>query len=236
VTPALLHHMRDLRRRLFRFFLVLAGVAVVLVVFKSQLLAMLLLPLTHQIPAGQPVVFTGIPDLFMVYLKICTWGALFVTLPYLFWEIWRFAAPGLYAHEKPWMLGMLAGVPVLFYGGGVFAYAVVVPGALGFFLGFHQPGLAALPVVGDYLRFLFHTALAMGAAFVSPLLLVALVRARVLRVEQLIRARRMAIVTIFIISALLTPPDPFSQVAMALPLVALYEMAIFAAKRLKLSG
>lgn len=169
----------------------------------------------------------------MVYLKVATWGGVFLGLPYAFFEVWRFLSPGLYVHEKRWVWPLLVAVPLLFYIGGVFAYTIVVPSALSFFLGFYQPGLEALPSISSYLKFLFNMCFAMGAAFNLPVILVLLVRVGILRVEQLQKARRLAIVLIFIVAAVMTPPDPFSQIAMAVPLVLLYEVAIFTAKRVK---
>jgi len=226
-------HIYTLRNCLLRIALVAMGCMVMLFCWREPLLNLLLQPLLSNPHAPAHIVFTGIPELFMVYLKVATWGGVFLGLPYAFFEVWRFLSPGLYVHEKRWVWPLLVAVPLLFYIGGVFAYTIVVPSALSFFLGFYQPGLEALPSISSYLKFLFNMCFAMGAAFNLPVILVLLVRVGILRVEQLQKARRLAIVLIFIVAAVMTPPDPFSQIAMAVPLVLLYEVAIFTAKRVK---
>lgn len=226
-------HIDTLRLSLLRIAIVMIGLMVFLFCVRERLLNVLLHPLLVNPNAPAHIVFSGIPELFFVYLKIATWGGVFIGLPYAFYELWRFLSPGLYSHEKHWVWPLLVAVPLLFYLGGVFAYVVVVPSALSFFLGFYQPGLEALPNLSDYLKFLFSMCFAMGAAFNLPVILVLLVRVGILQVEQLKRFRRFAIVLIFIVAAVMTPPDPFSQIAMAVPLVLLYEAAIFAAARLK---
>ncbi len=201
----------------------------ILYAFKERVLEVLMLPLTRSEFAPEQVVFTGVTELFFVYLKICTWGGVFIGMPYLLYQAWRFMAPGLYRHERRWVAPLLAAVPVLFYGGGVFAYFVVLPLALNFFLSFAQPGVQALPNVRDYLDMLFNFAFAFGLAFNLPVFLLLLVKVGILSVDLLRRWRRFAIIAIFIFAAIVTPPDPFSQLFLALPLILLYEGAIWAA-------
>jgi sec-independent protein translocase protein TatC len=174
-----------------------------------------------------------VPELFFVYLKVATWGGLFVALPYLFFELWGFMAPGLYPHERKRLWPALVAIPALFYVGGAFAFWVIVPGALSFFLSFSQPGVVGLPALGEYLKLMFNLCFAVGLAFNLPVVLVLLVQVGVLSVEKLRKGRRLAIVLILVFAAIVTPPDPFSQVIFALPLLALYELAIVTAAWLK---
>lgn len=221
--------LAEMRWRLVRVLLAMLVGMGVLYAFKAPVLEALMLPLTGNEFAPEQVVFTGVSELFFVYLKICTWGGVFVGMPYLLFQIWRFIAPGLYKHERKWVAPLLAAIPVLFYGGGVFAYFVVLPLALRFFLSFAQPGVEALPNVRDYLDMFFNFAFAFGLAFNLPVFLLLLVKVGILSVDLLRRWRRFAIIGIFIFAAVVTPPDPFSQLFLALPLILLYEGAIWAA-------
>ena len=230
MSPALIKHLNELRRRLLGVMLVIGIAMVGLYALKERLLELLLRPLTHSPDAPAQIVFSSVPELFFVYLKITTWGAVFIGMPYLLFQIWRFLSPGLYAHERRWVGPLLAAVPVLFYTGGVFAYFVVLPLALKFFLSFSQPGLTALPNVSDYLKMLFNFSFAFGLAFNLPVFLLLLVKVNILSIDKLVRGRRFAIVLIFIFAAVVTPPDPFSQIFLAVPLIALYEGAIWAAR------
>lgn len=229
MSPTLIKQLYELRTRLLWTMAVLALAMGIMYALKEQLLGLLLMPLMHGPGAPQQIVVSSVPELFFVYLKITTWGGLFMVMPFLLFQIWRFLAPGLYSHERRWVAPMLAAVPVLFYAGGAFAYFVVLPIALKFFLSFSQPGLTALPNVSDYLKMLFNFSFAFGLAFNLPVFLLLLVKVGLLSVEKLKSMRRFAIVVIFIFSAIVTPPDPFSMIFLALPLVALYEGAIWAA-------
>ena len=208
---------------------VMAVAMVVLYVFKEELLGWLLSPLMKGPAAPGQIVVSSIPELFFVYLKITTWGGVFVAMPFLLFQLWKFMAPGLYGHERRWVGPMLSAVPVLFYAGGAFAYFVVLPLAMNFFLSFAQPGVSALPNVSEYLGMLFNFSFAFGLAFNLPVFLLLLIKVGILSVEKLRRWRRFAIVIIFVFAAIVTPPDPFSQIFLAVPLILLYEGAIWAA-------
>lgn len=226
MNPKTLKHLAELRRRLILTLLVLCAAMAGVYAGKEVLLAFLLQPLLATPNAPQTIVFTAVPELFFAYLKITVWGGVFLTLPVFMFQIWRFFAPGLYRHERRAVLPQLMAAPVLFYGGGVFAYFAVLPLALRFFLGFVQEGVSALPNVTDYLGLLFNFAFGFGLAFNLPVVLVLLMQLGILKPAQLARWRRFAIVAAFVVATLITPPDPFSQLMLALPLVGLYELAI----------
>jgi sec-independent protein translocase protein TatC len=229
MTPETIKYLQELRGRLLAAMGVMALAMVALYVLKEQLLGWLLLPLMKGPTAPGQIVVSSVPELFFVYLKITTWGGVFVAMPFLLFQLWRFLSPGLYGHERRWVGPMLAAVPVLFYAGGAFAYFVVLPLAMNFFLSFEQPGVSALPNVSEYLGMLFNFSFAFGLAFNLPVFLLLLIKVGILSVEKLKRWRRFAIVIIFIFSAIVTPPDPFSQIFLAVPLIVLYESAIWAA-------
>ncbi len=221
-----LTHLTELRRRLIITLVLLCFAMAGVYAFKEVLLGLLLQPLLNTPNAPQNIVFSAVPELFFAYLKITVWGGVFITLPILMYQIWRFFAPGLYKHERNAVLPQLIAAPLLFYGGGLFAYFAVLPLALKFFLGFNQAGVSALPNVTDYLGLLFNFAFGFGLTFNLPVILIILMQLGVLKPEQLARYRRFAIVAVFVVATLITPPDPFSQLMLALPLVALYELAI----------
>lgn len=221
-----LAHLTELRHRLIVTLVILCVAMTGVYVLKEPLLTFLLKPLLATPNAPQTIVFSAIPELFFAYLKITVWGGVFITLPILMYQIWRFFAPGLYKHEKKAVLPQLIAAPLLFYGGGAFAYFGVLPLALKFFLGFNQQGVSALPNVTDYLGLLFNFAFGFGLAFNLPVILIILMQLGVFKPEQLARWRRFAIVAVFVVATIITPPDPFSQLMLALPLVGLYELAI----------
>ncbi len=226
MTPATFKHLTELRRRLILSLLVLCAAMAVVYGFKAPLLNVLLQPLLATPNAPQSLVFSAVPELFFAYLKITVWGGVFLTLPVFMHQIWHFFAPGLYKHERRAVWPLLVAAPLLFYGGGLFAYLGVLPLALTFFLGFTQQGVVALPNITEYLGLLFNFAFGFGLAFNLPVVLVLLMRLGVLTHTQLARWRRFAIVAVFVLATLITPPDPFSQLLLALPLVGLYELAI----------
>ena len=226
MNPKTLAHLAELRRRLIVTLVILCVAMGGVYAAKEPLLDVLLRPLMATPNAPQTLVFSAIPELFFAYLKITVWGGVFLTLPVLMYHIWRFFAPGLYQHERQAVLPQLIAAPVLFYGGGCFAYFGVLPLALKFFLGFTQPGVSALPNVTEYLGLLFNFAFGFGLAFNLPVVLVILMQLGVLEPAQLARWRRFAVVAVFVVATIITPPDPFSQLMLALPLVGLYEVAI----------
>lgn len=234
LSAGAIEHLNDLRRRLVLGIGAMVASGVGIYLFKADVMALLLRPLENLEDKYIHVVYNGVADLFFIYLKMSAWGGVFMALPLLMWLLWRFVAPGLYAGEKKLVGPLLAAIPVLFYTGGLFAYFVVVPTALEFFLGFNQVGVVAQPDLRSYLSFVFTMAFAFGVAFNLPVFLLLLIKAKLLTVETLARYRRLAILAILVVAAVLTPPDPFSQLAMALPLYLLYEAAIVAAKWLKL--
>lgn len=236
MDSSFLKYAGEIRQRLLVVFAAVGVAMLMIYLMKEELLELLMRPLTTNVHAPQQIVFSSVTELFFVYLKITTWGGLFVGMPFLLFQVWRFLAPGLYSHERRWVKPMLVAVPVLFYSGGLFAYFVVLPLALNFFLGFSQPGVSALPNVNDYLGLLFNFSFAFGLAFNLPVFLLLLIKVGILDVDKLRRWRRFAVVAILIFAAVVTPPDPFSQLFLALPLMVLYEGAIRAAVWLGLSG
>ncbi len=226
----LLDHLIELRRRVLWSLAVLVALFFASLYFANEIFAFLVQPL---LAAGQGrIIFTDVFEAFFVEVKVALFTALMLGFPFFAMQIWKFVAPGLYAKEKMALLPFLLLTPVFFIGGAAFAYYIAMPWALHFLLGFQGAvggvELDALPGVGNYLSFCTRFLFGFGAAFLLPILLMILERAGLVRVEQLKKSRRYAIVGAFAVAAVLTPPDAISQFMLALPLYALYEFAILA--------
>ena len=248
-TPAetpLLTHLIELRNRLIICAVFLALAFVVSYIFAKDIFSFLAAPLARAMEAsghgGKHLIYTQLTEVFFTYLGVALWAAFFVTSPIILMQIWRFLSPGLYGNEKRIMFPYLALTPVLFFAGAAMAYYLVFPTAWRFFLSFETPtGAAGLPIqlearVGDYLNLAMALILAFGFAFEVPLALVLLVQLGILTTAQLRKFRRFAIVLNFAIAAILTPPDVFSQLALAVPLCLFYEIAIWVARMVEPHG
>lgn len=224
----LLDHLIELRTRLLRAVVALAIGFAACFYFAQEILGFLIQPLTDAFPAGEgQLIFTKLYEVFFVELKVALFAGFFVSFPIIANQLWAFVAPGLYAREKKAFLPFLLATPVLFIAGGALAYYVVMPTAFRWFLGFEgQAGgldIEALPAAGDYLSLVMQFILAFGMSFLLPVLLLLLHRAGIVSREQLAGARRYVIVGVVALAAIVTPPDPGSQVILAIPLLLLFE-------------
>ena len=227
----LLDHLVELRTRLLRCILALAVAFGVCFYFADEIFALLVRPLASAFPAGQgKIIYTKLYEAFFVEIKVALFAAFFVTFPIIANQLWAFVAPGLYAKEKKAFLPFLLATPVLFIAGGALAYYVVMPTAFHWFLGFQgTPGgvqIEALPNSEDYLGLVMQFILAFGLSFLLPVLLLLLNRAGIVSRAQLVGARRYAIVAVFVVAAVATPPDVISQLMLAIPLLLLFEGAL----------
>ncbi len=228
-------HLRELRQR---FFYAL-GLFVVLFLtsffYAKQIFNVLMYPLTQILgkEAGRGMIYTAMQEQFLTEIKLAMFSGLLIALPLMCIQIWLFVAPGLYRQEKSAMLPFLLATPLLFYLGASFVYFAVLPLAWKFFLGFEQASAAGHlairlePKVSEYLSLVMRLILAFGVCFELPVLLMLLVRAGITSAEALRKKRRYAILLAVIVAAILTPPDPFSQLALAIPIILLYEASIW---------
>ncbi len=224
----LLDHLIELRTRLVRCVIALAIAFSVCLYFADEIFGFLVRPLTAAFPDGEgKLIYTQLYEAFFVELKVALFAGFFVSFPIIANQLWAFVAPGLYAREKKAFLPFLLMTPVLFIGGAALAYYVVMPTAFVWFLGFEgQVGgldIEALPGTGNYLSLVMQFILAFGITFLLPVLLLLLNRAGIVTREQLAGARRYVIVGIVALAAIVTPPDPGSQLILAVPLLVLFE-------------
>lgn len=224
----LLDHLIELRTRVIRALLALGVGFAVCLYFADDILGFLVWPLKQAFPDGEgQLIFTKLPEVFFVELKVALFAGFMVSFPVIANQLWAFIAPGLYAREKKAFLPFLFATPVLFGAGAALAYFVVMPTAFRFFLDFGgETGgmqVQALPSAGEYLSLVMQFILGFGVTFLLPVLLLLLHRAGLVSRAQMAGARRYVIVGIFVIAAIVTPPDPGSQVILALPLWLLFE-------------
>ncbi|AMK12341.1 twin-arginine translocase subunit TatC [Pseudodesulfovibrio indicus] len=173
--------------------------------------------------------YTYPAEAFFAHIKISIVAGLFLVSPYVFAQIWGFIAPGLYAHERKWMVPMALFSGAFFTGGALFGYFQVFPYAFDFFAGFSNEGIQFVPKLNEYLSFCLKLLFAFGLVFELPLFIFFLARLGMVSSTGLRKKRKYAILCAFVLSAVLTPPDPFTQCLMAGPLIVLYEVGIWVA-------
>tara|TARA_B000000557_G_scaffold214133_1_gene180556 strand:- start:146 stop:808 length:663 start_codon:yes stop_codon:yes gene_type:complete len=208
-------------------------------VFAEHLYGFLVEPYAQAVKedsTSRRLIFTALQETFLTYLKVSFFTAFFVTCPFILMQIWKFIAPGLYKHEKIAILPYLVLTPILFFLGGVLVYYLIMPLAIKFFLSFESSGLSTnLPIqleakVNEYLSLVMKLIFAFGISFQLPIVLSLLARVGLIDSQFLKKRRKYVIVMIFAAAAILTPPDPITQIGLAIPLLILYELSIFSVK------
>ncbi len=222
----LMGHLGELRTRLVRAFIAVGLCFVLCYSFAERLFAELCKPLIAALPEGSKLIFTALPEAFFVYLQVGLVAAVFLASPYLFYQIWAFIAPGLYDEEKKYMVPMATISALFFFTGASFCFFVVFPYAFTFFVGFASEDIAAMPSLSEYLGFSLKLLMAFGLIFEMPLFTFFLSRMGLVTAARMRSVRRYAVLCIFIIAAILTPPDVISQFLMAMPMMLLYELSI----------
>lgn len=235
----LIDHLLELRRRLLWSVAAFAICFAVCYYFSSQIYGFLAQPLAdilvQQGGGERRMIFTALYEAFFTYLKVAFFGAVFFSFPIWATQLWLFIAPGLYKSEKMAVTPFIIASPFLFVAGAALAYYFIFPLAWQFFISFESgAGDGGIPVqleakVSEYLSLVMQMILAFGLAFQMPVALTLLCRVGILQVETLRKGRRYAIVAIFVVAAVLTPPDIISQIGLAVPMIILYELSIWAA-------
>ena len=232
-------HLIELRKRLINTLLFLAILFVVCYFFSDYIYGFLVEPYANAVQndsIDRRLIFTALQETFLTYLRVSFFTAFFFTSPFILIQIWKFIAPGLYEHEKHAILPYLIVTPVLFLLGGMLVYYLVMPLAIKFFLSFESLGnVTNLPIqleakVNEYLSLIMKLIFAFGLSFQLPVVLSLLARVGLIDSIFLKERRKYVIVIIFATAAILTPPDPITQVGLAIPLLILYELSIFSVK------
>ncbi|PXW17359.1 twin-arginine translocase subunit TatC [Paraburkholderia caballeronis] len=224
-------HLVELRNRIMRAGISVIVVFVALVYWAPDIFRLLARPLMQNLPRDGKMIVTDVTGSFFVPMKVTMLVAFVIALPIVLYQIWAFVAPGLYQHEKKLVLPLVSSSYLLFLCGMAFAYFVVFPTIFRVMAHYNAPlGAEMTTDIDNYLSFVLTMFLAFGVTFEVPIVVVLLVRMGVLTVKKLREIRPYVIVGAFIVSAVVTPPDVFSQLILALPLIVLYEAGIIAAR------
>jgi sec-independent protein translocase protein TatC len=228
----LIEHLTELRKRLIHSAIAIVVLMVVCFLFAGQIFDILLNPYRsiYTDPGEMELIYTAPQEFFFTQVNLAFFGAVFVGFPYLATQIYGFVSPGLYKHERKALVPYLIATPVFFLLGAAMVYFVVLPMALNFFAGMQTEEIKLLAKVSEYLGLAMTLILAFGVCFQLPVVLTLLAQLDLINVDQLKKGRRYAIVAILVIAAFITPPDPISQIGLALPMYGLYELSILSVR------
>ncbi len=201
----------------------------VLFPFADQIYTLLAQPLLSKLPVGGQMIATEVTTPFFVPMKMAMMAAFILSLPHTLYQAWAFVAPGLYAHERRFMMPLVIASTLLFLAGMAFAYFLVFPVVFGFITGYAPQGVAVMTDIGSYLDFVITLFMAFGLAFEVPIAVIVLVGFGLVQISTLKEIRSYVIVGAFVLGAIFTPPDIISQFMLAIPLWLLYEAGIFLA-------
>jgi sec-independent protein translocase protein TatC len=228
-------HLAELRTRLLRSFIFFLIAFIFCYFFSEEIYRFLVKPYSNAVIESnldRRLIFTALQEAFLTYLKVAFFASLFITSPILLTQIWKFIAPGLYKDEKTALLPYLIATPLLFILGGMLVYYLIMPLAIKFFLSFESaadPGTIAIQLeakVNEYLSLIMRLIFAFGISFQLPIILSLLARVGAIDSIYLKKRRKYVVVIIFAVAAILTPPDPITQIGLAIPLLILYELSI----------
>jgi len=221
-----LSHLIELRERLVRSLVAVAVCCIPTFYFSAELYDLLAYPLIQSLPQGSRMIATGVITPFLIPMKISVMAGFLVALPYVLYQAWAFVAPGLYSHEKKLVLPLVVSSTLLFLTGMLFCYFIVFGKVFAFISSFAPKSISVAPDIEAYFNFVLGMFIAFGLAFEVPVVVVVLVMANLVTVEQLREWRGYVVVAIFVVAAIVTPPDVVSQIALAIPMCLLYEVGI----------
>jgi len=232
-------HLSELRSRLIKSIIYLFIFFIICYFFAENIYSFLVEPYANAVKgddSNRRMIFTALHETFITYLKVAFFAAMFVASPIILTQIWKFIAPGLYKNEKKALLPYLIATPTLFLLGGMLVYYLIMPLAIKFFLSFETSStLNNLPIeleakVNEYLSLIMRLIFAFGISFQLPVLLSLLARVGFINSQYLKKRRKYVVVIIFAVAAILTPPDPITQIGLGIPLLILYELSILSVK------
>ena len=232
-------HLVELRSRILKCIIFLFITFIGCYFFADKIYDFLVTPYAEAVKndnIDRRLIFTALHETFLTYLKLAFFSAFFISCPIILLQIWKFIAPGLYKNEKLALLPFMVATPVLFLLGGMLVYYLIMPLAIEFFLSFEKIATPeSLPIqleakVNEYLSLITRLIIAFGLSFQLPVLLTLLAKVGFVDAEYLRKRRKYIIIIIFSMAAVLTPPDPITQIGLALPLLLLYELSIFTVK------
>ncbi len=223
-------HLEEVRARLIRSLIALAIGFLISFAFAEQIFQFLSKPLIRALPdTKKQMVFTSLPEVFFVYIKVALFTGILLALPVIFYQIWKFVAPALYRNEKRYVLPFVFLSTVFFIAGTSFGYFEIFPWGFKFFIGFSSQDIQPMITLKDYLKFATRLLLAFGLIFEMPIIITFLARIGLVTPGMLNRNRKYAVLIIVILAAILTPPDVITQLMMAAPMWILYEISIISA-------
>jgi len=225
-----LSHLIELRERLVRSLIAFAIACIPALYFSAELYDVLAYPLLQALPPNSRMIATGVISPFLIPMKIAFMAAFLLVLPYLLYQAWAFVAPGLYAHEKRLALPLVVSSTLLFVLGMLFCYFIVFGKVFAFIATFAPKSITVAPDIEAYFNFVLGMFFAFGLAFEVPIVVIVLVLTGIVTVEQLREWRGYVVVAIFVVAAIVTPPDVVSQIALAVPMCLLYEAGIVVAQ------
>jgi sec-independent protein translocase protein TatC len=223
-------HLIELRDRLLKCLYAVGIVAIPCIIYASNLYDFLAAPMQAALPHGTKMIATGVIAPFFIPLKVALLVAFGVALPYVLYQLWAFVAPGLYQHEKKVVMPLIVSSTLLFYVGVAFCYFFVFRFVFSSIAQFAPQSISVAPDIENYFNFVLGMFLAFGVAFETPVVVVVLVLAGVVKLSTLIEIRRYVIVGAFAVAAFVTPPDAVSMLALAIPLCILYEVGLLCAR------
>ena len=224
-------HLLELRSRLLKVILLFAVFSVLGVPFASEIYLFVSAPLIELLPDGSTMIATEVASPFMAPIKLVLYIALMFSMPWLFYQTWMFMSPGLYKNERAFTGPLMLSTVILFFSGAAFAFFVVCPIIFKFFIAMAPESIRVMTDINQYLSFVFKLIFAFGVAFEIPIATILIVKNGIVSKESLVKARPYLIILFLIIGMLLTPPDVFSQLFLAIPMWILFEVGILFARK-----
>ena len=223
-------HLLELRARLLKFIILFGILVVIGIPFASEIYSFVAAPLISLLPDESTMIATEVASPFMAPIKLVIYVALLLSMPWLFYQTWMFISPGLYENEKKFTAPLMLSTIILFFSGASFAFFIVCPIIFKFFIGMAPDSIQVMTDISQYLSFIFKLVFAFGIAFEIPIGTILLVNSGITSKASLVKARPYIIVLFLVIGMLLTPPDVFSQLFLAIPMWALFEIGILFSK------